>query len=262
MRPDRGKPRLNPESALQTGRCLLRGVLFGLAAGFCYLLPGFPCISNRRPAEGHAVNQRRLIRLLQVATGVLLGLAAIFFWLARGHGRPGPEAAESYFLPEAIPAPSFALTAQDGRRVSSDDFPNRILVVFFGYTYCPDVCPLTLTHLTRAFRLLEEEGDRIQVLLVSVDPERDTPERLEGYLDNFHPSFLGLTGTEEEIREVADAFGAYFARVGEGDDYTVDHTARSFVVSPARKIILTFPVTATPQEMARDLQALLIREKG
>lgn len=208
------------------------------------------------------MTQQIIIRLLQVATGVLLGLAAIFFWMARESSRPEIETVDSYFLPAAIPAPSFTLTAQDGRRVSSDDFPNRNLVVFFGYTFCPDVCPLTLTHLAQAFRLLEEEGDRIQVLLVSVDPERDSPERLEGYLDNFHPSFIGLTGTEEEIREVADAFGAYFARVGEGDDYTVDHTARSFVMNRAREIVLTFPITATPQEMARDLETLLTREKG
>jgi len=96
----------------------------------------------------------------------------------------------------------------------------------------------------------------MQVLLVTVDPGRDTPERLRAYLSNFHPSFVGLTGTEEEIRKVAEGFGAWFSKpVGEGN-YTVDHTARTFVVDRFGRIPLTFPVTATPEEMARDLVTL------
>jgi len=146
-----------------------------------------------------------------------------------------------------------------GEEVSSSDFPDKILVVFFGYTSCPDVCPLTLSHLSQAFQELGEEGERIQLLLITVDPARDTPARLRQYLESFHPSFLGLTGTEEDIREVADAFGAFFARNGEGDAYTVDHTARTFVIDAYGRISLTFPVTATPREMARDL-ALLLKE--
>jgi len=205
---------------------------------------------------------RNLKRSLQVLAGSLLGLALVFLWLARSTG--GPEESEDvrdYFLPSPIPAPDFTLTAQDGARVSSSEFAHRLRVIFFGYTFCPDVCPLTLTHLTEAFRLMEEDGTRVQVLLVTVDPERDSPQRLGAYLRNFHPSFLGLTGSEGEIRRVADGFGAYFARVGDSPDYTVDHTARSFVVDRAGNIVLTFPITATPPEMARDLEMLLEREE-
>jgi protein SCO1/2 len=146
-----------------------------------------------------------------------------------------------------------------GEEVSSSDFSDKILVVFFGYTSCPDICPLTLSHLSQAFREMEEDGERIQLLLITVDPARDTPARLHQYLESFHPSFLGLTGTEEDIREVADAFGAFFARNGGGEAYTVDHTARTFVIDPSGRIPLTFPITATPREMARDL-ALLLQE--
>lgn len=208
------------------------------------------------------VTRRRLIRMLQVLAGVLLGLAAALWWSMSS--RPGPEEAsapESHFLSAPLPVPSFTLTSHETRPVSSEDFPGKVLVVFFGYTSCPDVCPLTLTHLTQAFRLMKEEGERIQVLLVSVDPDRDTPERLRGYLRNFHPSFMGLTGTEEEIRSVADNFGAYFARTGEGESYTVDHTARSYVLDPEGRIALTFPISATPEEMARDLKHLLDRKE-
>jgi len=136
-------------------------------------------------------------------------------------------------------------------------FSGKILVIFFGYTSCPDVCPLTLSNLTRALGQMPEGGERVQVLLITVDPARDTPGRLKRYLSNFHPSFLGLWGSTEEIRSVADGFGVYFSPPrGEGS-YTVDHTARTFVVDPTGSIPLTFPPTATPEEIARDLGTLL-----
>lgn len=187
-------------------------------------------------------------------TGLLLGLAVIIWIL-----RPGAESEgkTDYFLPDPLPAPSFSLTSHQGALLSSGDFPGKILAVFFGFTSCPDVCPLTLANLTRTFAILGEAAANVQVLLISVDPARDTPERLERYVESFHPSFLGLTGTEEEIREVADGFGAYFNRVGEGDRYTVDHTARVFIVTPSGEIPLTFPFSATPEEMARHLTLLL-----
>jgi len=137
-----------------------------------------------------------------------------------------------------------------------------ILAVFFGYTSCPDICPLTLSHLTEAFRLMGEVGDRVQLLFITVDPDRDTPERMASYLGNFHPSFLGLTGTVDEIRAVSDGFGAYFSANGSEGNYTVDHTARTFIVDSEGLIPLTFPVTSTPEEIARDLATLIEASQG
>jgi len=200
------------------------------------------------------------IRVIQLLLGAAVGLAIVAVWVGWGTSRtPFPPSVEGpdYLLAQPIPAPDFALTSQDGGRVSSADFPGKTLVVFFGYTSCPDVCPLTLSKLGRAFQEMGEDGSRIQVLLITVDPPRDTPERLRRYLSNFNPSFLGLTGSREEIRQVADGFGAYFSDPrGEGN-YTVDHTARTFVIDPSGRIVLTFPVTATSDEMARDLTKLL-----
>ena len=198
---------------------------------------------------------------MQVLLGVALGSAVAFAWLSRQPGG-GTEtvAGGSYFLPSPLPAPEFTLVSHEGSHVSSGDFPGKVLAVFFGYTSCPDVCPLTLTHLSRAFRDMGETGERIQVLLITVDQIRDTPERLSAYLRNFHPSFLGLTGSEEEIRVVADGFGVYFSRsdsTAEHGTYTVDHTARTFLIDRYGRIPLTFPVTATPEEMARDMTTLI-----
>jgi protein SCO1/2 len=202
------------------------------------------------------VNKHFLPRLFQVLTGVLLGLA-VALWILRPEKTGQETDPGRYFLDNPLPAPSFTLTSHRGEVVRSSDFGDKLLVVFFGYTFCPDVCPLTLSHLSQALRDMGEDRARIQVLFVSVDPMRDTPERLARFLGNFDSSFLGLTGSEEEIRAVADAFGVYFARAGEGDDYTVDHTARTYVIDPAGLIPLTFPVTATPREMTLDLAVLL-----
>jgi len=202
------------------------------------------------------VKKQNLGRIFQVLTGVLLGLAVVLFVLRWQNRGQGSEAA-SYFLPDPIPAPEFSLVSHQGERFVSSEFRGTLLAVFFGYTSCPDICPLTLSNLGQAFRDMGEEGERIQLLLITVDPARDTPQRLRDYLSNFHPSFLGLSGTEEEIREVANEFGAFFARTGEGENYTVDHTARTFIIDSSGQIPLTFPVTATPQEMARDLTLLL-----
>ena len=198
-----------------------------------------------------------LRRLFQVVLGVALGLLVVFLWVGRGgQEEPSAPSEASYFLPAPLPAPQFSLTTQDGATVSSQDFPGKILILFFGYTSCPDVCPMTLSKLSLAFREMGEKGDRMQVLLVTVDPGRDTPERLKSFLSNFDSSFVGLTGTEEEIREVAAGFGAWFSDPGGEEDYVVDHTARTFVVDRFGRIPLTFPVTATPEEMARDLITL------
>jgi protein SCO1/2 len=199
---------------------------------------------------------RFLQRSFLVITGVLLGLAVVLVVL-RSSGPSSTEADGGYFLPNPIPAPVFSLDAHTGARFDSREAGDRHLIVFFGYTYCPDVCPLNLSNLARAFQEMGGTSESFQVLLITVDPQRDTRRRLEEYLSNFRGPFLGLRGSVEEIRSVAEGFGAFFAKVGEGPDYTVDHTARMFVVSPSGEIPLTFPVTATPSEMARDLTLLL-----
>jgi protein SCO1/2 len=213
---------------------------------------------QNHPDLRDVVKQHFLARIFQVLTGVLLGLAVVFWVLRPGSTGQGMDPVE-YFLSDPLRAPTFTLTSHLGEPVNSSDFGDKLLAVFFGYTFCPDVCPLTLSRLSQAFRELGEQADRIQFLFISVDPGRDTPERLSLYLGLFHPSFLGLTGSEDDIREVADAFGAFFVRSGEGDEYTVDHTARIFVIDSSGRIPLTFPVTATSKEMARDF-ALLLEE--
>ena len=111
----------------------------------------------------------------------------------------------------------FTLTDQDGKKVSEKDFLGKYMLVFFGYTYCPDICPTELQVMTAALDSMGPEAEKIQPVFVSVDPERDTPEVLKSYVENFGPRLVGLTGTPEEIAAVAKAYRVYYAKAGKPD---------------------------------------------
>lgn len=155
---------------------------------------------------------------------------------------------------------ALSLTDHNGTRRSLQDFRGKLIVLFFGYTHCPDVCPTTLGDVARALRQLSpEQAARVQVLFVSVDPERDTPEMLKSYVPYFHPDFLGLLGTPEEVAEAAREFRiVYRKHVEEGaSGYLVDHTAGSYVLDAQGRLRLFLPFAQPAPDIAHDLQLLL-----
>ncbi len=132
------------------------------------------------------------------------------------------------------PAPALQLTAAGGERVGLDDFRGKVVLLYFGYTSCPDVCPTTLAALADAVEQLGSRGDEVQVVMVTVDPERDTPELLADYVAHFDPGFVGLGGTPSEIAAAAADFGIYYQK-GEGTvdtGYEVDHTSQVMLIDP------------------------------
>ncbi|RME86098.1 MAG: SCO family protein [Caldilineae bacterium] len=154
----------------------------------------------------------------------------------------------------------FTLTAHTGERVSLADFRGKYVILYFGYTFCPDVCPTTMAQLAQAMKLLDApKAERVQVLFVSVDPERDTPERLAQYVPAFDPTFIGLTGTPDEIAAAATPMGIYYAKneVGGASGYLVDHTASVMVLDEEGRVRLIWPYGTTAAEMAEDLDHLL-----
>jgi protein SCO1/2 len=164
----------------------------------------------------------RKTNLLRLTIGVFLGATLAGFLLPRLF--PSPFHGTLLQAPE--PASAFTLTTHHGQPVSLDRFHGQLVVVFFGYTHCPDNCPATLATLAQALQLLGEDAESVQVLFISVDPARDTTARLTTYLNPFHPNFLGLTGTAEEITQVAAQYGIYFERQpGKSEQtYWVDHS--------------------------------------
>jgi cytochrome oxidase Cu insertion factor (SCO1/SenC/PrrC family) len=151
-------------------------------------------------------------RLLQIGTGVFLGLAVAAVVLFLTPGPPGGEEWAGASPPPApYPAPPLELEDVEGNRVNLAEFRGWTTVVFFGYTHCPDVCPATLLNLSRAMEELGRRAERVRIVFVTVDPERDTPERLESWLANFHPGIVALRGTEEEIQRQASGWGVHMA---------------------------------------------------
>jgi protein SCO1/2 len=157
-----------------------------------------------------------------------------------------------------------ALHDHNGRAVTLDTFRGKLVVLFFGYTHCPDVCPTTLSDLAEAFKLMPKGlPDKVQVLFVSVDPERDTPEVLKTYVPYFHPSFLGLHGTPEQVAQAAREFRIVYRKHVEpgAEGYLVDHSAGSYVLDSRGRLRLYLPYGHAPQDIANDLMNLL-KEEG
>lgn len=152
----------------------------------------------------------------------------------------------------------FQLRDASGVVHSLEKYREKVVVLFFGYTHCPDVCPTTLADLAQVMRLLDKEAGRVQVLFVSLDPGRDTPQMLGEYAPAFHPSFIGLTGAAEEIRQIATAFGvAWKKNVGNGGGYTLDHTAGTYLIEPVQRRVLLAPYGQRPELLAQDIRLLL-----
>jgi protein SCO1/2 len=160
----------------------------------------------------------------------------------------GAEYARQFNLPDA-----------DGRMRTLADFAGKLTVVFFGYTQCPDVCPITLSALVETKRLLGTDGDKLQAVFITVDPERDTPLLLKNYVSAFDPTFVALRGTPDEVAATAKEFKVFYRKAPgkTPESYTVDHTAASYVFDPQGKVRLYVRTDMPPADLAADLKALL-----
>jgi len=182
-------------------------------------------------------------------------LLLLFVFLTACGGEP------QYFgtlWPGPQQATDFTLESADGP-VSLSDFSGKIVLLYFGYTFCPDICPSTMTDLAQVMQDLGKKADEFQVIMITVDPERDTPQQLADYVSHFDPSFIGLSGTEEEIAAVAADYGIFYER-HEGtaaSGYLIDHTARVFVIDKNGEYSLSFFFGMTRDEMASDLRNVL-----
>ncbi|MEM7041715.1 MAG: SCO family protein [Pseudomonadota bacterium] len=156
----------------------------------------------------------------------------------------------------------FSLVDQRGERVTEKDFEGRFMLAYFGYTFCPDFCPLGLSTITEALELLpEEEADKVAPVFFTVDPARDTVEQLADYVTHFHPNLQGLTGTEEEVATAAKAYRIYYNIPEDaGDDYAVDHSTFTYLMGPDGTYRTHFGHDTTPEELAERLKSEL--EKG
>ncbi|MBU6437357.1 MAG: SCO family protein [Betaproteobacteria bacterium] len=156
-------------------------------------------------------------------------------------------------------ARSFDLTDFNGQRRTLADFKGDVVAVFFGYTQCPDVCPTSLAELAQVKQALGADGKRLQVVFISLDPERDTPAVLKAYLANFDKAAVGLYGTPQQTAQVAKEFKVFYQKVpgSTPGSYTVDHTAGSYVFDPQGRVRLFARYGADPKALLGDVKQLL-----
>lgn len=156
-------------------------------------------------------------------------------------------------------AKGFTLTDHTGKRRTLADFKGKVVVVFFGYTHCPDVCPTTLSEMAGIMKTLGPEAARLQVLFITLDPERDTPELMASFVPAFDPSFLGLWGEQPDIDKVAKDFKVFAQKIQskDGKNYTIDHTAGSYVFDDQGHIRLFVRHGLGGDGLLKDLQRLL-----
>ena len=149
----------------------------------------------------------------------------------------------------------FTLTAHTGERISDEAFRGKFMLVAFGFTHCPDVCPAELQVMTAALESMGPEAERVQPLFITIDPERDTPAHLADYMAHFHPRLIGLTGSAEEIAEVADAYHVWYEKVQEGDstDYVMDHTSITYLMGPDGEFVQHFSFGTSAETLAEAL---------
>ena len=149
----------------------------------------------------------------------------------------------------------FALIDQNGTRRTDADFRGQFMLIYFGFTYCPDVCPTDLQQMGMAVDQLGPAGDAVQPIFITVDPERDTPEHLKDYVAMFHPRFVGLTGDANALKEVARAYRTYYAKVDFGkSDYTVDHSAFIYLMGRNGEYLGFFPPGTSAELLAGTLR--------
>lgn len=194
---------------------------------------------------------------------ITLGTLLLCLWpaLLRAQHEPERSAAELMDVlmwnREPVGGP-FALVDHTGRQRTEADFRGKLLVLYFGFTFCPDVCPTDLQSIGLAIDQLGKAGEEVQPLFVTLDPDRDTPQHLADYVPLFHPRLIGLTGDPSSIRQAARAYKVYYAKIPTaGDDYTVDHSGYIYLMDRAGQYLGFFPPGTPPDRMVDVIRPLL-----
>jgi protein SCO1 len=215
-----------------------------LAAHFDYF-PGMKRVSKRFPQK--TASRQLLYIVLGFAVG-LAGLGGLVYGVMPTQKDLGPPRIGG----------SFTMIRHDGRMITNADLAGRPYLVFFGYTHCPDVCPTTLSDISAVFKELGPDK-KIAALFVTVDPERDTPDVLKAYLENFDSRIVGLTGDQQKTAAIAKAFRVYAKKVpdeGTGD-YTVDHSGVVYLMDKRGRFVSAFNLQRPPQQATRELESYL-----
>lgn len=185
-----------------------------------------------------------------MALALAAGLGAGYLWLGTGQREPAVSGTPAI-------GGDFTLTDQTGAQRTAADFRGQYMLVFFGFTHCPDFCPTSLQVMAEAVDALGAEGEKVVPVFITVDPARDTVPVLKDYVELFHPRMVGLTGTDGEVAQAAKAYRVYYAKAGEGEDYLMDHSSFTYLMGPNGTYLAHFSYGTPPDKMADRIRSFL-----
>lgn len=199
----------------------------------------------------NSVWTRRALTAFLLAVLVVCGLLLYRLWLERV--TPGAVSGE------ALVGGPFQLTDQDGNAVTEQTYKGKLMLIYFGFTSCPDACPTALGIMSAALDQLDVAAERVVPILITVDPERDTPQVLKDYVSNFHPRMVGLTGTPEQVAQVAKAYRVFYQKApgATAGEYLMDHTLLIYLMDGDGKYLTHFGPDAGPEQMADEIRKYL-----
>lgn len=205
----------------------------------------------------------RYVYLSIVVIVILLSLGALVWQQVHHHDvEDQNEVAAVYQKPSTGDTPiggKFSLVDQDGQRKTDLDFRGRYIIVYFGYSYCPDICPMALNNITEALQLVGDKVKAVQPIFVTVDPERDTSWHLHQYLKNFHPAFVGLTGSYADIQEAIKQYHVYANKINPDDasDYLMDHSSIIYFMDPQGRYVAHCNHNTPPEDIAKIINSVV-----
>ncbi len=191
---------------------------------------------------------------LLIALAAALGITSILYQpsLHKSSGQKGSGT--------ALVGGPFTMVNQNGETVTEKTFAGRSMLMFFGFTFCPDVCPTQLQVMTEALNQLGAKADQITPVFVSIDPERDTPDVVKAYVSNFHPQMVGLTGSLEQVQQMTTAYRVFYQKVENAkrpQDYTMDHSSILYLMGPDGSFLGHFPYESDPAKLAAGIAKIL-----
>lgn len=206
------------------------------------------------------MNQRILLAVLAAGAAAAIGALMVM----NTPNKPGDIHQSAGLSPKSAAdladlGGPFTLTDHNGKSVSDKDYHGKFVLLYFGYTFCPDVCPTELNTVALAMEALGPLAEQVTPLFISVDPPRDTPARLKEFVNVFHPRMVGLTGTMEQVTTAAKAYRAYFRKEDNGDPdyYMIDHTAKTYLLGPDGQYLTYYAYQTPPAEMAASVRSYI-----
>lgn len=202
--------------------------------------------------------QSNVIKII-IGVSLLIGVGALYLLLSLKTPDKPLAGQVNIYEDNAEIGGDFELIDQNGEIFSSDELKGKLSLIYFGFTSCPDICPTSLNKITKAVEILSENKIDIVPVFITIDPSRDTPAVLKEYLKHFHPKFIGLTGNEKQIREVADKFKVYYAKAAsENDndqDYMLDHSSFTYLMDKNGKYLKHFYLDSAPSKIMEFLKS-------